>query len=284
MPASHHRVKVSCGFKAWGFFAALLCSVLALILYGAVRVRAIMAEYNSARVLGTYQNVVMEFGEPTSWHRVASLWAEGACRPVTSVEFTSLRAGNCTNATLRLLGNFASLERLSVLSPECDDSGVEWLAGLKNLTDLRIMRARRLTDRACRTIGTLTNLRTLDIAGAPVSDAGISYLDALSELTSFSAESPRITDRSAELLSRHRRLKELDLTGCAITDDGVAAIATIPGIEVLCLNGTRVTDGCYQLLMKLSNLRRLEIVGTSVTQVATEEFQIARPQVVVAWR
>jgi Leucine-rich repeat (LRR) protein len=153
-------------------------------------------------------------GEIGLLHALPQATAERARRPGDPAEVTrlDLRCTGVTDAGLRELKRFESLEKLYLAFTRVTDAGLKELKGLKSL-DTLYLHPTQVTDGALRALGE------------------IGLVHALARATAGSGQRPA---EPADVLA-------LDLRGTPVTDAGLKELKGLPNLQTLDLRDTRVT-------------------------------------------
>lgn len=151
------------------------------------------------------------------------------------------------------LAAFPNLRALDLSYTSFDDSGMESLKGMTQLSQL-VLRDTLVTDKGLQHLRGLRNLAELDLYGMRVADAGLA---ALKELTA---------------------LRKLNLLGAEITDAGLDALAGMTQLRELNLYRTRVTNAGLEKLKHLKELAALDLRYTRVSRAGVDSFSAQLPQ------
>ena len=160
-----------------------------------------------------------------------------------NLEHLSFNGGNVHDAALA--GLPANLRSISLRRcTGITDAGLAHLAGLENLTGLRIYRDQSIhdldpdepliTDAGLAHLRGLTNLDALDMVGQRITDAGLEHIAGLENLTWLMLSGPGITDAGLVHLEGLTHLRMLMLYSKQVTPDGVDALkAALPALRVM---------------------------------------------------
>jgi Leucine-rich repeat (LRR) protein len=161
------------------------------------------------------------------------------------VRFPTLRrlslAGTAVGDAVARLNELADLEKLDLTGTAVTWAGVEPLAGLTRLQELRLPRPLR-TGRALKLLSRLPRLTALDLWGWKLRDDDLKEITALAELRELSLWGNPVTEGCLEFLAALPRLRELNLFGTRLTDAGLPVLARMKGLRYLNLDCTPVTD------------------------------------------
>lgn len=134
--------------------------------------------------------------------------------------------------TLRIIGVFSRLERLSLHDALTTDGSMKIIANSKSLRDLSV--------------------RRLNLRCPPITDRGVEELVGLGALESLDLTGAPITDRGLVAISRLRSLRKLRLHGADISDDGLRALGALHELRSLGVDETPVTEqGARRLALAL---------------------------------
>lgn len=193
-------------------------------------------------------------------------------------------------AVLKLLPFCKKLQTLSLGGFRIGDDDLEFLSGLRDLSDLSLDRCTEITDNGVAHLANCENLESLKITASQITDDSLIVFGRLKKLKRLSLQdSPGLTDEGLAALAQLLRLEELSLTGrgsqitgsgfeylidlpirtlgighCPIKDDGAAQIARMANLETLWAKRTRMTDTGIAYLVGLP-LRELALLGTRLT-------------------
>ncbi|MCI0423193.1 MAG: hypothetical protein L0312_28880, partial [Acidobacteria bacterium] len=126
------------------------------------------------------------------------------------------------NPQMRHLAKLTDLEVLHlsdhfITTIKLRDTGLEQIAGLVNLRELRL----RLTEIQGKSLSPFRNLRFLDLSFAPVDDAGVKSLEGMADLSKLYLRDTQVSNEGLKSLSQLRHLTELDLHGTRVNDAGL---------------------------------------------------------------
>jgi len=157
------------------------------------------------------------------------------------------------------------------------DTGLEELAGLKNLQRLDLV-GTRITDAGLEKLAGLKNLQGLNLLGTQITDAGLEKLAGL-KLKELRIPDEAETDLGLKhYLAAIEEPRELNLSGWEITDAGLAKLAGMKNLQHLYLEGTGITDAGLVHLAGMKNLQHLYLEGTGITDAGLEKLQKALPR------
>ncbi len=178
--------------------------------------------------------------------------------PVVLVDCS--RLNRVTDATLKEIGQFKSLEHLSLPGTKITD------AGLKELKELK-------------------RLKHLDLNSTQVSDAGLKELSELANLERLELLETKITDAGLKELKGLKNLRILELTQTQVTDAGLKELRELKNLRQLGIGwNNNITD---RGLKELKDFNSLEIVGltrTKVTNAGVKQLRAARPKLIINWQ
>jgi uncharacterized protein (TIGR02996 family) len=161
-------------------------------------------------------------------------------------------------------GLFAQVVALSFLYDRLTDDGLQHLAGLTQLRELKLM-CRRVTSKGLKHLSGLTRLRKLSLTGRQLKDAGLKHLAWLTQLQELDLDGTAVTGTGLKHLAGLAQLEALSLEGTAVTDATLKHLAGLTHLEDLSLEDTRVTDAALEHLAGLTRLQWLNLRGTGVT-------------------
>ncbi len=151
------------------------------------------------------------------------------------------------------LAPFTGLRRLDLNYSSITDDGMQYVAGMKELTHLAL-RDTLVSDAGVRHLAGLSKLESLDLYGTSLTDTGVSSLAGL------------------------KRLRKLNLLGANVSDESAALLAALPELEELNLYRSRITNDGLAKLRSLKKLRSLDVRYARVTRGGVDDFRRAVPQ------
>ena len=190
----------------------------------------------------------------------------------------NLRRSVLTDAAIEYLAGLRELRELRLDGMGLTDAGLKHLAGLKQLQRLDVGGSRRgvdltgsnlfgtkITDAGLRHLAGLKQLRELALSYSGVAGAGLKELSGFEELRELRLTDTKVTDAGPRELVALKRLRVLDLRGTEVADDGLKHLAGLRNLRKLELGRTRVPDDGLKELAGLKGLQRLDLSGTRVT-------------------
>lgn len=145
-----------------------------------------------------------------------------------------------SNRLLAIVGKQAQLQELELCATAIDSQGLSFLAGLTDLTALRLpwgktaeSDARRPTSSLLEHLPALPRLELLDLERCDVGDRDLRYLAALPKLKSLSLKNTRVTGASLRELAALRSLEELAIEGQMVSAAGLESLSAIKGLQRL---------------------------------------------------
>ena len=163
-----------------------------------------------------------------------------------------------SDADLKELGGFKSLQALILATTKITDAGLKELRGLKSLQILDLANT-GVTDAGLKELVTLANLHVVFLGGTPLTDAGLRELARLKSLQIVYLNGTRVSDAGLKVVADMKSLQSLCLSGIGVTDEGMKELAGLKDLHVLYLGGTGVTDAGVAALRKalpMCNIQR----------------------------
>ncbi len=175
-------------------------------------------------------------------------------------------AGPVSAETMRVVGSFGGLHRLSITGGSTIEGGLAALGGSIRMKLVNI-KSPSITDADLAILARQPDLDFLWLTGADITDAGLARLSGLRHLTIFNlAGCPKVTDRGVEALTPVLpALVNLELVGTSVTDASMPAIGRLPVLTGLDLSRTRITDGGVAHLAGLAKLQYLTLGDIALT-------------------
>ena len=160
------------------------------------------------------------------------------------------------------LAHIAGLPNLTELklygSNNVDVDAIEQIKGMTKLTSLDL-RSTSAVSRAMTHLTGLTALKELDLSETAVGDKGLAEIARLENLEDLNLWLTTATDAGMEHVGKLKKLRRLNLDKCKVGDDGLAHLKGLSELEYLHLGTTRVTDAGLPHLYELKNLQELVI-------------------------
>ena len=163
-----------------------------------------------------------------------------------------------TDADLRKLGALGSLERLDLSETRISDAGLEALAGLPAVVDLRLRFAEFVTSYGVAHLREWPALERLDLRGTKVTSSVFEHLARIRTLRSLDLSSTEVDDAGFEELVALPKLEELSCGANRLSGAALAALKMLPSLRRLDLGGIqRVDSGLWGLALSERNLERI---------------------------
>jgi hypothetical protein len=139
--------------------------------------------------------------------------------------------------TLRIIGVFSRLERLSLHDALITDDSMKIIANSKSLRELSVrilyLRCPPITDRGVEELVGLGALESLDLTGAPINDRALVAISHLRSLRNLRLLGTDISDDGLQSLAALRELRSLDVSDTRITEQGARRLAlALPKCEI----------------------------------------------------
>jgi Leucine-rich repeat (LRR) protein len=211
--------------------------------------------------------------------------------------------GDLQKESLSHLGRLDDLRHLTIRSGDLDDSAVESIAAIKNLTRLRL--TGKLTDEGISRLARLDQLRTLDLRRTEITSDGLSVLGELRVLVelilagtiadskhvplfprlrvlNLAGDQTHFPNADFAAISQLQELQILDLSGNkTATDIGMTHLGAIKHLRSLLAADTDITDACIDSIMKLKSLQSLDVKGTQITKEGVARLEQGLPQCLI---
>ncbi|MEO7319491.1 MAG: hypothetical protein ABIZ56_10925, partial [Chthoniobacteraceae bacterium] len=229
-------------------------------------------------------------------------------RGLKSLNWVYVLTHSLTDDGFDFLADNANLTSVALHADGLTDGVLNYLAGARKLTEIKIGYARRFTGRGLGEMRWLRGLTKANFFSSGVSDEGLRALLAAPKLRTLSLDGggATATDAGLALIAGHRALTELILDrNKGFTDDGFANLAKLKSLSILSVAGTSfgdvaaaalvghndirqldlketaLTDAGLAKLARLTRLQSLNLHGTNVTAAGVEAFKKAVPKCVV---
>src|SRR5262249_11739923 len=157
--------------------------------------------------------------------------AERPGKPVVAVNLNYTRV---TDAGLKELNEFQSLQTLTRFSTHVTDAGLKVMKELKNLQTLDLFDT-KVTDAGLKELKELKCLKNLSLNSTQSTDAGLKELKELKSLQSLLLANTAVTDAGLMELKELQSLQELDLGRTAVTDTGLMELKELKNLQYLIL-------------------------------------------------
>jgi hypothetical protein len=179
-----------------------------------------------------------------------------------------LQPQQTTDATLALLAQVSSPERLGLHRCLITDAGLDHLAKLTALKELNLSDC-EFTDAGLSSLARLTNLEVLNLASSfgdspQIAGPGLAALAGMTKLRVLILDKNLVDDAALVHLKSLKGLKELYLEQTRVVGPGLANLKELNALTLLSLNETRLTDAGLEGLQGLSSLEILKLRGTLV--------------------
>lgn len=152
-----------------------------------------------------------------------------------------------------------------IVSPPASAAYVPYLAGIDNLTVLRL--GSEITDEELKTIGQLTDLQQLVLRSPKVTEAGFTHLSKLPKLESFSVIGGdiQVNKNCLEHLAKIEELRGLSIIDIPLEENALVSLSEMTHLTSLSLRGTSIGDFTMRQIIHLDQLEELDIAKTEVT-------------------
>ena len=168
------------------------------------------------------------------------------------------------DAILSMISQFPlmKIQVVDLSDSKLTDAGVQALASLTGLQELRLRSCSNITDAGVQALAALSGLKCLDLSDSKLTEAGVQALAALTSLQRLDLSFCDITDEVVIFLAKKLKgLVELDLSYCSnITDAGVRALAALTSLQHLELAGcTNLTLEGVRALAALKSIQYVNL-------------------------
>jgi hypothetical protein len=152
--------------------------------------------------------------------------------PVVGVRFF-FGSSKVTDADLKGLKEFKSLQHLELSGNQVTDAGLRELKELKSLQQLDLNHT-QVTDAGLKELKELQNVQTLILRSPQITDAGLKELKELKSLQRLYLLCAQVTDVGLKELKELKSLRELHLTTPKVTEAGVKELqAALPELKIV---------------------------------------------------
>ena len=141
------------------------------------------------------------------------------------------------DADLSRIAELGRLESLDLSETKISDVGLEALAALAGVRELRLYFAEGVSDLGMANLRGWESLERLDLRGT------------------------QTRSRVFETLAELKSLRELDVSHTSVTDDGMDRLAELRELETLAIGSNRLDGGGLESLKLLPKLKRLDLRG-----------------------
>jgi len=176
---------------------------------------------------------------------------------LTGLKELILEYPGITNEGFEAIRGLNSLERLSLISGQLDDTGMAHIAELKSLRGLRFS-SRNVTNVGLSYLSKLTLLEELFPSGI-IDDEGLAHLKKLPALRHLLLSAGDFTENGLAHLKEIPSLRKLEVGRIEFSGEGLAHISSIPGLEDLSISHTVFSDEDLIPLKSMNSLKRLSL-------------------------
>jgi len=180
-----------------------------------------------------------------------------------------------TDAGLRNLKEFKSLQELWFYDPKITDASLKELKDLKEIKSLWALgfQNTRITDAGLKDLKELKSLKLLDLSRTLVTGTGLKDLKELQNLQTLKLGGSKVTDDGLKDIKEFKGLRKLELNDTQITDAGLKDLKTLTGLKELDLSDTKITDAGLKDLKELKGLKRLDLIGVQITDAGLKDLK-----------
>jgi len=144
----------------------------------------------------------------------------------------SLRNAVLNDATLKALGQLASIESLDASRSGLTDNQLAQLENLNHLKSLNLARC-PITNDGLKHLAGMTQLENLWLSRTKVRDAGMAHLATLSQLKQLRISRTRVSDKGLQHLAALSKLGMIQLRNTRVTGRGVATLKkALPDVQI----------------------------------------------------
>jgi uncharacterized protein YjbI with pentapeptide repeats len=198
------------------------------------------------------------------------------------------------------LKNVKNLINLDLQKTEISNTGLEQIAGLKNLQGLALPTPKRewrsddpqddsdpieiscITDAGLEPLKTMPNLRRINLHGAEISGAGMEHLRGIIRLQELDLSDNYIRDENFKYIRGLGNLQKLNLSGTGITDAKLEHIKGLINLQTLDLSNTKISDAGLKHINGLINLKKLYLFNTKITIAGLKYIEgLINPQIFI---
>ena len=173
--------------------------------------------------------------------------------PCVNVEILTIGMTAMGDNTLKRLGAFSKLNRLSISFCPVTGAGLDALVGLP--IEWIQLNNTTMTEAGFKALARLPELKRLSLEGAKMEAAWLSYLKGLA------------------------KLDDLDLGRAACNDSAAKELAAISSLTNLKLYSTELGDAGFEAILKLPKLKSLDVDNTKVTKEAFLKAEGSHPMI-----
>jgi hypothetical protein len=123
-------------------------------------------------------------------------------RGLWDVEELYLGFTGITGPGLKYLGRMDGLRILSLYESPVTDTGLAYLAGLRDLQELNLACCRRVTDEGLRHVAELHGLKRLDLSATSITDSGLGDLARMPQLAELKISHTAVTRDGLDRIQR----------------------------------------------------------------------------------
>ena len=185
-----------------------------------------------------------------------------------------------TDADLGRIAALDRLDRLDLSGTRITDVGLELLAPLEGVRNLKLRFAEFVSEGGVAHLKGWESLETLDLRGTQVRSLVFGHLAGLQGLRRLDLSHTRITDEGFDELVEIQGLEELAIGSNRLDGSALDRLKLLPKLRSLSVNGVqRVDSGIWGLALNLDNLRRLgeleqleelDLTGATITDSGSD--------------
>ena len=173
--------------------------------------------------------------------------------------------------TMKHLAGVPNVTTARFGGPGMNDSGMQFLSGLKSLKRLDLTDCAKVGDGTLKVAGEIPTIEVLILRRTGISDAGLESITKLSSLRAIDLRNTNVTDAGIAHLTGLKKLADVQLEYSKVTDAAVEHLRGLP-LKSLNLNYTAVTDGCMPAIGTMTTLESLQMEVARITDVGMAEL------------
>jgi hypothetical protein len=161
------------------------------------------------------------------------------------------------NEGLKFLTKCQSVERIFLDQTQIDARGLEIIAHVPRLKNLRLMGLKTLDRQGVESLSAISTLESLNLDSSRLTSDMLPAIARLKGLRSLDLSRTGVSDERITVLAELPNLNNLNLSGANIDGEGIASLAKAPALDTLNLRGSQLGPAALDGIGKLERVRYL---------------------------